>query len=45
MAVEQNRCTETQRLLDGSSLKLAFREAGVQRLDGDVSMEFFVPLS
>jgi hypothetical protein len=27
MAVEQNRCPETQRLLGGTSLKLAFPQA------------------
>jgi hypothetical protein len=28
MAAEQNRCAETQRLLGGTSLKLAFRQTG-----------------
>jgi hypothetical protein len=37
MATEQNRCAETQHLLSSSSLKLAFRQAGAQRLVGDVS--------
>jgi hypothetical protein len=37
MATEQNRCAETQHLLSGSSLKLAVRQAGIQRLVGDVS--------
>jgi hypothetical protein len=37
MAAEQNRCPETQRLLGGTSLKLAFRQTGTQRLAGDVS--------
>jgi hypothetical protein len=31
MAAEQNRCPETQRLLGGTSLKLAFRRTGTQR--------------
>jgi hypothetical protein len=34
MAVEQNHCAKTQQLLD--SLKIAFRQAGTQRLIGDV---------
>ncbi len=42
MATEQNRCAETQRLLSGSSLKLAFRQAGVQGLV--VSMGVFHPI-
>jgi hypothetical protein len=37
MAAEQNRCPETQRLLGGTSLKLAFHQAGAQHLAGDVS--------
>jgi hypothetical protein len=36
MATEQNRYTETQCLLSGSSLKLAFQQAGSQRQVGDV---------
>jgi hypothetical protein len=40
MAAEQNSCAETQRLLDGTSLKLAFRQAGAHRLAGDVSGVF-----
>ncbi len=47
MAAEQNRCPETQRLLGGTSLKLAFRQTGAQRLAGDVSTGNFctiVPL-
>ncbi len=31
MAAEQNRSLKTQCLFDGSSLKLAFRQAGAQR--------------
>jgi hypothetical protein len=38
MAAKQNRCLETQRLLGGTSLKLAFRQTGAQRLAGDVSI-------
>jgi hypothetical protein len=37
MAAEQNRCPETQHLLGVTSLKLAFRQTGAQRLAGDVS--------
>jgi hypothetical protein len=44
MASEQNRCAETQRLLIGSSLKLVFRQAGAQRLVGDVSTGVFRPI-
>jgi hypothetical protein len=44
MAAEQNRCAETQRLLGGSSLQLAFRQAGTQRLAGDVSTGIFRPM-
>jgi hypothetical protein len=40
----QNRCAETQRLLGGSSLKLAFWLAGVQCLVDDVSTEVFHPI-
>ncbi len=36
MAAEQNSCAETQRLLGGTSLKLAFRQVGAHRLAGDV---------
>jgi hypothetical protein len=42
MAAEQNRCTETQRLLGGSSLKLAFQQAGTQRLLVMFPREFFI---
>jgi hypothetical protein len=45
MATEQNCCTEMQHLLSGSSLRLAFQQAGSQRLVSDVSLEFFVPSS
>jgi hypothetical protein len=44
MAAEQNRCPETQRLLGGTSLKLAFRQTGAQRLAGDVSTGNFCPI-
>jgi hypothetical protein len=44
MAAKQNRCTEMQRLLGGSSLKLAFCQAGAQRLAGDVSTGVFCPI-
>jgi hypothetical protein len=44
MAAEQNCCAETQCLLGGSSLKLAFRQAGAKCLVGDVTMEFFRPI-
>jgi hypothetical protein len=43
MAAEQNRCPETQRLLGGTSLKLAFRQTGAQRLAGDISTGTFRP--
>jgi hypothetical protein len=47
MAAEQNSCPETQRLLGGTSLKLAFCQTGAHRLAGDVSTGNFrsiVPL-
>jgi hypothetical protein len=44
MAAEQNRCPETQRLLGGTSLKLAFRQTGAQRLAGDISTCTFCPI-
>ncbi len=44
MAAERNRCAETQRLLGGSYLLLAFRQAGTQRLPGDVSTGIFRPI-
>jgi hypothetical protein len=44
MAAEQNHCPETQRLLGGTSLKLAFRQTGAQRLAGDISTGNFRPV-
>jgi hypothetical protein len=44
MASEQNRCLETQRLLSGTSLKLAFRQTGAQRLAGNVFTGNFHPI-
>ncbi len=44
MATEQNRCAEMQRLLGGTSLKLAFRQTGVQRLADDISTIVFHPI-
>jgi hypothetical protein len=44
MATEQNRCPETQRLLGGTSLKLAFCQTGAQHLVGDVSTGTFHPV-
>jgi hypothetical protein len=44
MAAEQDRCAETQRLPGSSSLHLAFRQAGTQRLAGNVSTGFFCPI-
>jgi hypothetical protein len=44
MAAEQNSCAETQRLLGGTSLKLAFHQAGAHRLAGDVSTDAFHPI-
>jgi hypothetical protein len=44
LAAEQNHCTETQRLLGGTSLKLAFCQTGTQRLAGDVSTGVFHPV-
>ncbi len=44
MAAEQNHCPKTQRLLDGTSLKLAFCQPGAQRLAGDVSTGSFRPI-
>jgi hypothetical protein len=37
-------CPETQRLLGGTSLKLAFRQTGAQRLAGDISTGNFRPV-
>jgi hypothetical protein len=44
MAAEQSRCPETQRLLGGTSLKLAFHQTGAQRLAGDISTGNFLPI-
>jgi hypothetical protein len=44
MAAEQHRCPETQRLLGGTSLKIAFRQTGAQCLAGDVSTGTFRPI-
>jgi hypothetical protein len=44
IAAEQNCCPETQRLLGGTSLKLAFCQTGAQRLAGDVSTVNFHPI-
>jgi hypothetical protein len=44
MATEQNLCPETQRLLGGTSLKLAFHQTGAQCLAGDVSTGNFRPI-
>ncbi len=44
MAAEQNRCPETQRLLGGTSLKLAFHQTGAQPLSGEVSTGNFRPI-
>jgi hypothetical protein len=44
MAAKQHRCLETQRLLGGTSLKLAFRRTGAQCLAGDVSTGTFRPI-
>ncbi len=43
IAAEQSRCPETQHLLGGTSLKLAFRQTGAQRLAGDISTGNFRP--
>jgi hypothetical protein len=40
-AAEQNRCLETQHLLSGSSLTIAFHQAGAKCLLGNVSTGFF----
>jgi hypothetical protein len=44
MAAEQNHCAELQHLLGGTSLKLAFCQAGAQRLVDDVSTGVFRPI-
>ncbi len=45
MAADQNHCLETQRLLGGTSLKLAFRQTGAQCLAGNISTGTFRPIS
>jgi hypothetical protein len=44
MAAKQNSCPDTQHLLGGISLKLAFRQTGAQRLAGDVATGNFRPI-
>jgi hypothetical protein len=44
MAAEQSRCAETQRLLGGTSLKLAICQTSTQRLAGKVSTGVFKPI-
>ncbi len=44
IAAEQNPCLETQHLLGGTSLKLAFCPTGAQRLAEDVSTGNFRPI-
>jgi hypothetical protein len=44
MGAKQNRCAETQRLLGGTSLQLAFHQTGAQRLAGDISTSVFCPI-
>jgi hypothetical protein len=44
MAAEQNSCAETHCLLGGTSLKLAFRQAGAHRLAGNISTGVFCPI-
>jgi hypothetical protein len=44
MAAKQKHCPETQRLLGGTTLKLAFLQTGAQRLAGDVSTGNFCPI-
>jgi hypothetical protein len=44
MAAEQNHWPETECLLAGSSLTIAFRQAGAQRLVGTVSTGVFQPV-
>jgi hypothetical protein len=41
MAAEQNRHAETQHLLGGTSLKLAFCQTGAQLLTGDITTGVF----
>ncbi len=44
IAAKQNRCPKMQRLLGGTSLKLASRQPGAQRLVGDISTGNFRPI-
>jgi hypothetical protein len=44
MAAKQNLYPEMQHLLGGTSLKLAFRQTGIQHLAGDVSTGNFHPI-
>jgi hypothetical protein len=44
MVAEKNHCIEMQCFLSGSSLQIAFRQAGAQRLVGDVSTGVFHPV-
>jgi hypothetical protein len=44
MATEQNCCPETQRLLGGSSLIIAFQQAGTHCLVAHVSTGIFFPM-
>jgi hypothetical protein len=44
IAAEQNRCVEMQHLLGGSSLKIAFWQAGAQWLVGNVTTGVFRPI-
>jgi hypothetical protein len=44
MAAEQQRCPETQQLLGGTSLKIAFCQTGAQRMAGDISTGTFCPI-
>jgi hypothetical protein len=45
MAAKQNHCPETQRLLGGSSLTVAFCQPGVECLVSDVSTGVFRPVA
>ncbi len=44
IATEQNHCSETQRLLNGTSLTIAFKKVGNQHLVGQVSAGDFRPV-
>jgi hypothetical protein len=44
MAAKQNCCAETQSLLGGTSLKLAFYQTGAQCPSGDISTGVFRPI-